>query len=127
MTTLLQRGFALLSRGMEAAAVETVRYTRGVNVVGEGVRALLSNQRVEQVTDGGAAIIGRQFTWQLNRDDLRLNGEAFKPLKSDRIEWELNGKTYVFLVMPEVASPEAPAVDPRSEWITAVAKLAEVI
>lgn len=121
MSTLLQRGFRLLNRCMEPAAAESVRYLRGAEVISDAMRALLSAPQIEVIADGGAAVVGRQFTWRLNRDDL-----GTKPKRLDRIEWFNGGKTYKFEVLPEAGQPEAGATDPRSDWVPAAAKLVDV-
>lgn len=126
MATLLQRGFGLLNRGMEAAAAEFVVYKRGAVVVSEALTATLSNQQIEQLSAGGATVVGREFTWRLKRDELVVQSQQVSPAKFDRIEWTYSGKTFVFVVMPELGGPESPAVDPRSDFIPAAAKLDSV-
>ena len=125
MATLLQNGFALLNRAMRTAAGESVTYTRGALVISEALPATLSNQQIEQLSDGGPMLIGRQFTWQLYRGDLVVDGVATTPQKLDRIKWIWGGTEYVFEVLPETAGPAMGAVDPRSDWIPASVKLIE--
>ena len=125
MTNLLQRGFRLLNRATEPVAAESVTYTRGATVISEALSATLSNQQIEQLTDGGLAVIGRQFTWRLKRDDLQIDGSPTLPQKLDRIAWVWGDFEYVFSVLPETAQPEGGAVDPRSDWIPASVKLIE--
>lgn len=122
----IARGFALLNRVMEPAAAETVRYSRGGTVISEGLPATLSAQQIELVTEGGAAIIGRQFKWLLKRADLRVDNAEVRPEKFDRIEWNMGGRVYVFEVLPEIGSTESGAVDPRSDWIPASVKLIDM-
>lgn len=126
MSTLLQRGYRLLNRAMEPAAAESVRYLRGAVAVSDAMPALLSAPQIEQIADGGVAIVGRQFTWLLKRAELMLEGQQITPHRSDRIEWDSNGRTYVFEVLPDIGSPESGAVDPRLEWIPASTKLERV-
>lgn len=126
MAPLVDRGFRLLNRTMKPAAALAVRYFRGPTVVSEGALATLSNQQIEQVTAGGATLIGRQFTWRLRAADLLLEGVVITPQKFDRIEWDLEGRVFVFAVQPEIGLPAAGSVDPRSEWIPASVKLEEV-
>lgn len=123
--TLVGRGFRLLDRAMEPAAAESVRYIRGAVVISDALDAVLSNQQIEQITDGGAAIVGRQFSWRLKRSDLVLDSEEVAPQKFDKIEWAYGGRVYVFEVLPEAGLPESGAVDPRSNWIPASVKLVE--
>lgn len=125
MATLLRRGFALLNRGMEAAASEAVRYLRGPAVISEGMSATLAAPDVETVTEGGATIIGRQFTWRVKRSELRVENVEDKPRRGDRIEWDFGGKVHVFEVVPELASPAAGAVDMRSDFIPVSVKLVD--
>jgi hypothetical protein len=125
MASLVDRGFALLNRAMEPAAATTVRYTRNATVISDALPAALSAPQIEQITDSGAAVIGRQFTWRLKRSELVVDGVATKPQKFDRIEWTLADMTYVFEVLPETGVPESGAVDPRNDWIPASAKLIE--
>lgn len=125
MATQLQRGFALLNRVMEPAAAESVRYIRGATVISDELPALLSAQLIEQISEGGPSIVGRQFTWRLKRDELRWDNAPTKPRRSDRIEWVHGGTTYQFEVVRDVAGAESPEVDPRSEWIPANVKLLE--
>lgn len=68
-------------------------------------------------------LVGRQFTWQLFRDDLVIDGAKTGPQKLDRIRWIWNSTEYVFEVLPETAGPAMGAVDPRSDWIPASVKL----
>lgn len=108
---------------MEAAAVESVVYSRGVAVISDAMAATLSAPEVQQITGNGAAVVGREFTWRLKREDLVLEGAPLLPKKDDRIDWVWNGITYTFVVMPEVGRPELKAVDQRNEWVPVTAKL----
>ncbi len=125
MASLIDRGFALLNRAETPAAATAVVYKRGATVISEALPAALSNQQIEQLTDGGATVIGRQFTWRLYRPDFVIDGVATTPQKFDRIEWTLAGTEFVFAVLPETGGPEAGAVDPRSDWLPASVKLIE--
>lgn len=126
MATLLQRGFRLLNRCMEPAAAESVRYLRGAEVISDAMRALLTINRVDLTTQDGASIIGRRFVWQLKRDELMVNGAEVRPERLDQIEWDYNGRTYAFQVLPEQAMPEDRAVDMRADYIPANTQLLEV-
>ena len=126
MDSLIDRGHALMNRIKSPAKATTVRYIRGAAVISDALEAGLSNQQIEQVTGAGVAFIGRQFTWDLKRDGLFVDGAVDKPRRDDRIEWVRSGQTFVFVVMPELGSPESNAVDPRSDWIPASVKLIEV-
>lgn len=123
MASLIDRGFALLNRVVTPAAATTVRYTRGATVISDALPAALSNQQIEQLTESGAAVVGRQFTWRLKRSELVLNGLGTTPQKFDRITWILRGTEFVFEVLPESGQPEMGAVDPRNDWIPASVKL----
>lgn len=125
MTSLIDRGFALLNRATTPAAVTTVRYTRAATVISEALPATLSNQQIEQLSDSGTSVIGRQFTWRLKRADLVIGGAKTDPQKFDKIVWVWAGTEFVFEVLPETGAPEMGAVDPRSDWIPASVKLIE--
>ena len=103
-----------------------MKYTREATVISEALTATLSNQQIQQITDGESAIIGRQFTWRLNRSDLVFESQATEPRRGDQIEWIHENKTYVFEVLPEAIQPEAGQVDPRSEYIPAAVKVVDV-
>ncbi len=126
MSTLLQRGYRLLNRAMEPAAAESVRYLRGAVAVSDAMRAALVTADIQQIRDGGAAVVGKQFVWRLYRSDLMTDSGELKPQQSDRIEWDWNGKTYVFVAMTELNRPEYGAVDPRGNWVPVSTKLDEV-
>lgn len=127
MPTLIQRGFALMNRTVGTAAGENVRYLRGATEIHSALPATLAAPQFELIDEGGATIIGRQFTWQLHRAELRWNGQEDFPRANDIIKWIHNGIRYWFVVQPEVgAEPEAGAFDPRSDWIPATTKLTKI-
>lgn len=125
MPTHLNRGFDLMNRVMEPAAAESVTFIRDGSAI-EDVAATLSNQQIEQVTDGGATLVGRQFTWRLKRGDLVHSGVSLTPQRGDQIVWIHDGTTYEFLVMPEVGLPASNANDQRTDWLPASVKLMSV-
>lgn len=126
MTTYLNRGFSFLNRSMEAAAAESVRYTRGAVVVSDALTATLSNQQIQQITDGESVLVGRQFTWQLKRSELMFDSQPTEPMRGDLIEWKQDGRTYVFEVLPEASQPEAGIVDMRLGFLPAAVKVVDV-
>ncbi len=125
MTSLIDRGYTFGNRGIKSAASTSVRYSRAATVISDALKATLSNQQIEEISDTGSSVIGRQFTWRLYRPDFVIDGVGTTPQKFDRIEWIRAGTQYVFEVLPEIGGPEAGAVDPRSDWIPASVKLIE--
>lgn len=123
MTTHLRRGFAMLNRVMEPAAAESVRYIRGATVISDELPATLSAPQIEEISEGGGSVVGRQFTWLLKRDELLIDNAQVRPQRNDLIEWFHNGTTYVFEVLPGSGGVASDNVDPRSDWIPASAKL----
>jgi hypothetical protein len=123
MASWIDRGFALLNRTTSPAAETTVRYSRAATVISEAMPATFTAAQVQSVANDGATVIGREFHWSLKRQELRWDGAEDRPRRDDVIEWELNGRVYHFVVLPEPLRSEALAVDPRSDWVPASTKL----
>lgn len=121
---LVERGYRLLDRGARTAAGTTVRYIRGADVISDSLPAFLDSSAIEQVTEGNTSVVGRQFLWQLHRDELRWENQFTRPKRLDLIEWKYAGVIYVFEVLSD-AGQDAQAIDPRSPWIEASVKLME--
>lgn len=121
---LVDRGYRLLDRGARTAAGMTVRYLRGAEEVSSELPALLNSADIEQVIEGGATVVGRQFVWQVHRAEMLLGNAPITPQPLDFIEWSRDDAVYVFKVMPDAALA-AQAVDPRSPWLPASTKLIE--
>jgi hypothetical protein len=125
VSSLTDRGFNLLNKSKQTAAATTVRVIRGSEVVSDGMQAVLSAPQIEFVSNAGS-LVGRQFRWDLKREQFKYRGKLDEPRALDRIEWSLNGRLFVFEVLSRSNMPEMDAVDPRSDWLPASAKLAEI-
>jgi len=125
MSTLIDRGYRLLNRAMVPAAQLLVRYIRNSTVISEELPATLSRSEIEQVTDGEVTAVDRAFRWRVKASELLWANAPTLPLRSDTIEWTLDGTVYVFEVLPSFGETEAGASDPRNEWIPATAKLSD--
>ena len=124
MSTLIQRGYRLINRLAETSAAESVRYLRGTTEISSELPAIFKSPQIELIDEGGASIIGRKFMWEVKRSRLLWNGAEDRPRANDVIEWTRGNKTHSFTVQPEIgATPEAGAVDMRSEWIPVSVKL----
>ncbi len=124
MLTPVQRGYSLLNRLAQPMAAESVRYLRGTTEISSAMPAIFKSPQIELIDEGGASIIGRKFIWELKRDQLLWEGVEDRPRINDVIEWTRGNKTHTFTVQPEVgATPEAGAVDMRSDWVPAFVKL----
>ncbi len=123
MTNLLDRGYTIMNRIVEPIAAATVRYIRATTEISSALPATFSAPRIDSIDEGGATNIGRQYTFELKRSELLWEGREDRPRVNDVIEWIVGGLLYRFEVQPEQGNPEAPAVDPRSEWVPASVKL----
>jgi hypothetical protein len=123
---MIERGYALQNRVVEAAASFIVRYCRANSVISEAMPATLSAAQLQSVDSNASEIIGRQFRWQFKGDELQWEGKQDRPRRDDVVEWTYGSRTYVFKVLPETLQSEALNVDPRSGWVPASAQLDEI-
>lgn len=122
MKSIFDRGYDLLNRLVEPAAGITVQYTRNALVVSETMPAKVDAAAVDLISEGGVAIIGRRFRWMFNRREMEAINPPM-PERGDKVEWLLNGRKYIFEILPDSGDAEFGAHDPRSDWLPAHAKL----
>lgn len=123
MTTLIDRGFALLNRATQTAAATTIRYIRDATVITDELKATVGSAEVAQVTSGDTAIIGREITIRVYRPDFVLDAAEIKPQRGDLIDWRPRpGVLCQLEVLPSATGPEAGEVDQRNDWLPLTAK-----
>lgn len=119
---LVARGYRLKDRAVRTAAGLTVQYIRGNDVISDALPAALDASDIEQVVEGNTTVVGRQFNWQLHREEFLLNNEPIRPKRRDLIRWFYEGSEYSFEVLTDAAQAALPN-DMRNTYITVSTKL----